>query len=276
MAIDYQKIGKLAELIKISKPDNLGDVFAQAVEIRYELDDMSKSLAEIPLTELRKLASQAEIGWKLFLKPHLPTHLLSDIEILQLINVERALHELCYCCERIEETASLTWGGSSPTRFYFNSIYYYVSSMFLIDKSKKSHKKLSMGGTVIRAFNPAGLSSLLDPIDQVLKQPLAGDFTFGETILLLRHSHLVHGDFSPKRFEYLVAQTEMRDPKQQERLAASVWDLFYQLLLLDLRLIAVLTAIDVHVPELVIRYLESVKKTNKQPTDELHPTRRYF
>jgi len=260
MTIDYQQIIKLVELKKSSNSDNLGDVFAQAVEIRTHLDEVSKIFAELPLTELRRLASHAEIGWKLFSKPCLPTHTLSDKDILKLLGVERALHELCYCCERIEEATVITWGGSSPTRFYLNSIYHYVSSMFLVDTSKETHKNLPMGGTVIRAFAPIGLSNLLEPIDKVLKQPLGKDICFGETILLLRHSHLVHGDFSPERFEYLVAKTEMRDPKQQEKLSDSVWDLFYQLLLLDLRLISVLTAIDVNITELAIRYLSIVKK----------------
>lgn len=260
MMIDYQQIDRLLELIKTSNPDNLGDVFAQAIEIRTQLDDVSKRFAEIPLTELRRLASQAEIGWKLFLNPQLPTHTLSDKEIIQLIGVERALHELCYCCERIEEASVITWGGSSPTRFYLNSIYHYVSSMFLVDRSKKTHKNLPMGGTVIRAFTPIGLSNLLKPIDKVLKEPLGKDINFGDAVLLLRHSHLVHGDFSPERFEYLVAQTEMRDRKQQQRLAALVWDLFYQLLLLDLRLVSLFTAINVNITEILIRYLVNTKK----------------
>jgi len=258
--IDYQQIDKLVEFIKITNPDNLGDMFAQAVEIRTQLEEVSKRFAENPLIKLRRKACHAEIGWKLFSKPQLPTHTLSDKEILQLIGVERALHELCYCCERIEEASVITWGGASPTRFYLNSIYHYVSSMFLVDTSKETHKNLPMGGTVIRAFAPIGLSNLLEPIDKVLKQPLGKDINFGDTVLLLRHSHLVHGDFSPERFEYLVAQTEMRDPKQQEKLSESVWDLFYQLLLLDLRIISVLTAIDVNIAELVIRYMANVKK----------------
>lgn len=260
MMIDYQHIDRLVELIGSSNPDNLGDVLAQAIEIRTQLDDVSKRFAEIPLTELRRLASRAEIGWELFSNPQLPTHTLSDKETIQLMGVERALHELCYCCERIEQASVITWGGSSPTRFYLNSVYHYVSSMFLVDTSKKTHKNLPMGGTVIRALAPIGLSNLLEPIDKVLKQPLGKDINFGDAVLRLRHSHLVHGDFSPERFEYLVAQTEMRDPDQQERLAALVWDLFYQLLLLDLRLLSLFTAINVNFTEIVIRYLLNVRR----------------
>lgn len=255
MTIDYQRIDKLVSLSRNANPDNLGDTFAQAVKVRSKIDDLSKEIAEIPLGKLRRLASHAEIGWKLFSAPQLPTHTLSDKETLQIVGVERALHELCYCCERLEEASFLTWGGSSPTRFYLNSIYYYVSSMFLIDTSNKSHNGLPMGGTVIRAFTPIGLTNLLDPINQALQQPLGKDISFGKTVLLLRHSHLVHGDFSPDRFEYLVARTEMRDPRQQERLASLVWDLFYQLILLDLKIIAILTAANVNFAEVVVRYL---------------------
>lgn len=162
---------------------------------------------------------------------------------------------MCYCCERINEAANITWGGSSGVRFYMNSIYHYVSSMFLVDASKPSHKDLPMGGTLIRALHPIGLGYLLDPIKMVLEEPF-GERTFGETNLHLRHIHLVHGDFSLGRIEHLIEQTQMRDPIQQERFASLIRDLFYELLRLDLILLAMMTAPNVDFLQIVARYLK--------------------
>jgi len=261
MKNDVNNLSKLSELLVDPSPDNLGDIFEKAVEIRTKIGTVPKSIAEFQLTKLRGMVSRAELGWKLFSQPLLPTRTLSDIEILQLISVEGALRELCYCCERLEEAAAITWGGSSPTRFYINSIYHYVSSMFLVDTSKKTHKNLPMGGTIIRALAPIGLTELLDPINEVLQQPFGKNINFGDTILLLRHSHLVHGDFSPERIEYLNAQTGIRDALQQQRLADLIWDLFYQLILLDLKLIAVLTTSKPNVIEIINLYLTNLKST---------------
>jgi hypothetical protein len=254
-----QLLHKLNDLVESATPDNLGDIFARAIETRGQIKGAYQYQAEFSLTELRSFASQAEIGWKLFSEPIVPNRVLSDRGILQIVGVERAVHELCYCFERIEQVATLTWGGSSPSRFYLNSIYHYVSSMFLIDTSKKTHKDLPMGGTVIRALSPMGLSDLLSPIKKVLQQPL-GDVSFGDAVLKLRHSHLVHGDFSPERFEYLVAESEMRIPEQQEKLSAIAWDLFYELILLNLKLIAVLTASNANIEEVIVRYINEIDR----------------
>lgn len=257
---EQDKIDKIGELIPAVRPSNLGDLFSDAVQIRSQIhDEFALKFAELPLRQLRSLASRAEIGWQLFLAPKVPDRKLDDIELLQLFGIERGLHELCYCCERLQEVADITWGGSSPTRFYLNSIYHYVASMFLIDTSKASHKGLPMGGTVIRALDPMGLRGLLDPINAVLLRKHGKKNTLGGTIMKLRHSHLVHGDFSPERFEYLVADNQGRNPAQQERLAAGIWDLFHELLLLDLKIIAILTNENPNIPHLVANYMASIK-----------------
>ena len=138
-----------------------------------------------------------------------------------------------------------------------DSIYYYVTSMFLVDKNKPTHKGLPMGGMVVRALHPMGLSILLTPIDGILNRPFGKENTLGDAIRKLRNSQLVHGDFSPGQLESLVADTEMRDPAQQERLAANIWDLFHEILLLDLRITAILTKLNPDIQAIIARYAAS-------------------
>lgn len=255
---EQDNIDEIAALIPTINPANLGDKFDKAVQIRGEMaNEFAVKFAELPLKQLRSYASWAEIGWPLFSAPRLPNRKLSDDEVLQLWGVELSLHELCYCCERLQEVANLTSGGSTPTRFYLYGIYHYADSMFLVDKSKPSHKGLPMGGTVIVALMPMGLADLLDPVNAILLKKHGKENTLGHTILKLRHSHLVHGDFSPQRFEYLVADTRARDHAQQERLDAGIWDLFPERLLLDLRVIAILTNEKPNIAGIVANYVAS-------------------
>lgn len=257
---DKDKIDRIVALLPTVSPDNFGDVFAKAIQIRKEITDQDAlRVAELPLSELRQVAGRAQDGWTLFTDPTLPSKTLRDGETLQLIGLERSLHELCYCCERVQESADKTWGGSSPTRFYLNSIYYYVTSLFLVDKNKPSHKGLPMGGTSIRVLHPLGLSSLLVPVDHILKRPMGKAHRVGDTIRKLRNKYLVHGDFSTKQLEDLVVDTEMRDPVKREQLSVSIWDLFYEVLLLDLKLIAILSKINPDVEAIVNRYVNSQK-----------------
>lgn len=215
MVIQNLILEELTRLVKNPIGEDLGDILIKVIEIRSRINDKATSmLAETLLINFRGQVARAEIGQPLFISPDLPNRDLTDLESLQLIGVERALYELCFCFENLEYASAFTWGGSTPTRFYLNSVYHYVSSMFLIDTSKSSHKNLPMGGTVIRALDSIGLSDLLNPIDKIL-QKQNGDKGFGESILLLRHSHLVHGDFSPTRIEYLIDSTQMRNQDQQ-------------------------------------------------------------
>ena len=109
------------------------------------------------------------------------------------------------------------------------------------------------------ALHTMGLDSLLKPINIVLDKPLSHNRSFGDAILLFRHSHLVHGNFSPENIEYLVQQTEMRNPKQQMRLSELIWELFNQLVLLDLQIMATLTALKVDIEVIVIKYMKKLK-----------------
>jgi len=133
-------------------------------------------------------------------------------------------------------------------------MYHYTSSLFLVDTSKKSHKDLPMGGTVIRALSPMGLGALLDPVKVIFERPL-GDISLGETILNLRHSDLVHGDFSPERVEYLVRQTQLRDPRQQEELAHLIWLLFHRIIVLNLQILSLIASSGKDLGAITARYV---------------------
>lgn len=196
-------------------------------------------------------------------KPIQPDKPLSDIEILQLIGIERALHELCYAFEMVEISAEEGWGGSSRTRFYLNSIYHYVSSLFLIDTSRKSHRDLPMGGTIVRALHPLAIDRILTPVKAVLQMRFGTNISFGDAILRQRHSYLVHGTFSPGNVEYLVSETRMRDLTQQLLFRDYFWDLFYQIVLLRLRILAIFSNIQINLDDVIIRYLSTVSKLSK-------------
>jgi len=260
MTINYPLLEKLGLLAQSATPENLGDVLENIIAARSEINDPETSLiAETLLTEFRGAAAGADEGWKLFANPVLLDRALTDSEIIQLVSVERSLHELCFRCESLNETARKGWGGSSAVRFHMNSIFHYISSMFLVDKSKPSHAGLPMGGTVIRALEPLGLAYLLRRIDACLQRPLE-DKTFGDTVLLLRHSHLVHGDFSVEKIEYLIEQTQMRGKEQQIKFTEQIWDLFYEFLFLDLKLKSIFTALPLDFTQIALRYLKAQQK----------------
>jgi hypothetical protein len=255
-------LDQLIALIGSAEPDNVGDVFIAALVIRSRIvDPASRMLAETLLAPLRGAAARADIGWRLFSSAPVLPRPLSDVQILQLVSLERALHELCYACESVELSAASSWGGSTSTRFYLNSIYHYVSSMFLVDTSSPRQKSLPSGGTAIRALHTMGLDYLLNPMIDLLAQPLTSQISFGETILRLRHSYLVHGDFSPRRIEYLIAQSEMRNPEQIERFGALVWDLFYEIIILRLHILSLFTYHGINVEPALNRYLSSIAAT---------------
>ncbi len=256
---DQALLAQIVRLASSARESDIGDSLVSAVGIAARLTGPAAAeVAEGQLHSLRSLAARAQVGWPLFAKPMLPSRGLTDIEVLQLFSVERVLHEFCFACETLEETAALTWGGSTPTRFYLNSIYHYASSLFLIDKSKENHRGLPLGGNVILALHPMGLAQLLDPVNAVLSKPFGNDVTLGDAILRLRHSYLVHGELSPANIEYLVGQTSMRDPRQQALFASLVWQLFHQVIILDLRVVAILSHLRIDIDQLLHRYMTSI------------------
>jgi|GEM_PF-1034404 hypothetical protein len=255
---------RIHALLLSADQDNIGDVLLQVLAVRSRISNpLARMTAEPMLASLRRMAAKADLGWRVFATPPLLPRPLDDVEVLQLVSLEWALHELCYACESVELSAATTWGGSTPTRFYLNSIYHYVSSMFLLDTSSPRQKDLPIGGTAIRALHPMGLAALVDPVARILSQPLTPHITLGDTILRLRHSYLVHGDFSPRRIEYLIAQSEMRDPAQNELFATLIWDLFHELILFRLRIMALMTHEGIRVEPAILRYLASVSALPK-------------
>ena len=237
----------------------LGDTIIAAVKIFDEIEDPEViHLAELAMIKLRKLAAKAEPTTTLFVDPPKLNRKLTADEFLQLFRIEMAVHELCYACEMVQHAAEVTWGGSTGTRFYLNSIYYYTSSLFLIDTSKRTHKNLSMGGTVIRALVPMGLGWLLDPIKELLSESF-GEINLGQAILNLRHSDLVHGDFSLERVEYLVRQTQMRNPNNMERFAHLIWRLFHRVIILDLRLLSLLASSGMDPGVVMQQYIKKIQ-----------------
>jgi len=257
---DAARLEQLGTLLEQSRTTPIGDSLAAAIAIFEQIEDpMVRRIAEEAMRGLRAIASRAQPGDLLFHNPPKLARDLTDMEFLQLARIDVSVHELCYCCEMIQTAANVTWEGSSPVRFYLNGLYHYVSSLFLVDTSKPTHKGLPMGGTVIRAVFPMGLADILEPIKTILDEPL-GEITFGETILNLRHSDLVHGDFSPERIEYLIKQTQIRDPNQQERFAHLIWLLFHRLVMLHLKLMALIAADGKDIGAVTLRYLAQMSK----------------
>jgi hypothetical protein len=245
---DQSRLQELTDLIGKASPDNLLGVFESSTNYLYQIEDpFSRQLAEFPLSNLRSSVFLAEPGLKLSSSPPEPTKELEDIEVLQLFGIERALQELSFAFEMVEFSSAMLGSGSAQSRFYLNSIYHYLSSMFLIDTSKKTHRNLPMGGTIIRALHPLGLSYLLDRILNLTKEPISGNRTFGDTILLLKHSYLVHGTFSPGNVELLVIVTEMRDPDQRELFFGKMWWIFHEIILLRLKILAIFPPQEINV-----------------------------
>lgn len=256
---DAARLEKLAALLEQAPSSPIGDTLSAALQVFEQLEHpMARRIAEEALRGLRVFASRAQLDTLLFASPPSLPRELTDIEFVQLVRIEMTIHELCYCCEMIQHSTDLTSGGSSSTRFYLNGFYHYTSSLFLVDTSKPTHKNLPMGGTVIRALQPMGIADLLKPVKSILDEQF-GTISFGQTILNLRHSDLVHGDFSPERVEYLISQTQFRDPDQQELFAHLIWQFFHRLILLDLNLLALIASSGKDFGVVMMNYLRSKK-----------------
>src|SRR4030067_1313570 len=171
---DIVLLEELGNLLEQSTSSPIGDTLSAAIGLFEQIEDpMARRGAEEAMRSLRSIASRAQPDDLLFRDPPKLPRDLTDIEFLQLARIDATVHELCYCCEMVQTATDMTWGGSAPTRFYLNGIYHYVCSLFLVDTSKPTHKGLPMGGTVIRALFPMGLAEILEPIRDILNQPLA-------------------------------------------------------------------------------------------------------
>jgi hypothetical protein len=261
---DFEVLLKIDFIQSQIDKNYLGNLLIECTKERNKIiNPFNQKLAESKLAIIRGYAARADYGYKYFANTVRPIRDLHDEEIIQLATLGRAIHEICFGFEKLEESANLTDGGSTPVRFYINSIYHYLSSMFLIDKSNDSHKKLGNGGSVIFVLEPIGLRDLIRPINDIFNSDLAPGVKFGDLILKVRHSFLVHGKFYPSSTEYIVQQTNLRDPKQQERNTALLWDVFYQLLVFRLRILDVFHEMEIDYEAVGLRYLEKI--SSKKP-----------
>lgn len=256
---DSVRLESLLNLLERLGETPIGDLLNAAIPIFEELEDpVAVHVAEEAMRGFRSAAISVQPNSQLFSTPPRLSSEINDIEFIQLNRVGMSLHELCYCYEMVQDASNKTSGGSTPTRFYLNGVYNYISSLFLIDRSKPSHKNLPMGGRVILVLHPLDLTELLDPIKNLLDVPF-GDTTLGQAILNNRHIDLVHGDFSPKQVEYLINQTRMRDPRQQELFAQLIWRLFHRLIVLYLKVMSLCSSSGKDMGVVMLRYMKTKK-----------------
>jgi len=240
----------LQDLIQISGKltrDNIGDVMLRAIADKAAIIDLEILVASDRIVEkLRDYVRNADIGWKIFEHPIMANLELSDMRVWQLIGIAGTLMEVNYCFERIEEASYFTFENSAPVRFYVNGIFHYVSSLFLLDYYDNKKKNLPYPGTVVKVLHPLGLTQLLDPVYQVLNRPFGRNLSYGQTIPGNRNKHFVHGTFSPENIKDLVGDSNIFDNVQRQRFIQNHWDLYDRLILLRLRLLSILTALNVN------------------------------
>jgi hypothetical protein len=248
-------LNQILALTLTATPDNVGEVYEKAIDISAMVSDpFSHHRAEQYVSQIRGLARKADIGWKLFHESPSLSRTLTDEEIIQILTLISTLHTFCYGAERLDEASSVTGPDSTPVRFYINSLYHYIAALYLLQKGEDP-----IGGMVYKTLSPLGLTDLLDPIKATLKEPMEEGISFGETIRKIRNDFLVHGVFSPEDTAAIVSQTRLRDLTQVLKLADLIWELFNRTFVLKLRLISLLTALDINVEELTNRYLEAIQ-----------------
>jgi hypothetical protein len=252
MSIDH--LQQLLDLTLSASPENVGDVYEEALDIAATLSDpFSHHRAEQYISQIRGLAHNADIGWKLFDKAPSVSRSLTNEEIIQMMTLASTLLTFCYGAERLDEASAVTGPDSTPVRFYINSLYHYIASLYLLEKSKDP-----IGGMVYKTLSPLGLAQLLDPIKAVLDEPM-DEISFGETIRKIRNDFLVHGVFSPSDIAPVLCKTRLRDMTQVLRLADLIWELFNRSFVLRLRLISLLTDLKVDPAMLITRYMATTE-----------------
>lgn len=236
--LEKQIIDKIEALSKEVNSNNVGDLLVKGYRISKQLQsEAAKQAGEFHLSHIRNVARIADIGWNCFDKPIKPSKELGKSESIQLLTLIGSLHELSYCFERLDYVSFLTGQDTStPMRFYLNSIYHYLAAYFLLDK-----KGEPMGGTIYKVLSTMGLEDLLKPIDVVLKQAYSSGVTFEDVLRNIRNKFLVHGDFSPDGTQELVDRSNMHSLGQKLKLSEYLWDMFNEVVILKLRIIAILT-----------------------------------
>lgn len=251
MSEEKRILAEILELTYSITPDNIGDVYVKAANLYARISsENNRELGEDYVSKIRSLARKADVGWKLFGVPPKPSNKLSEEEYIQIATLISNLHGFCYGVERLDEASFVTGPNSPPVRFYINSLYHYISALFLLDREDNE-----MGGTVYKTLVPMGLSKLLTPIRHILDLPMGDGISFGETIRRIRNKFLVHGTFSPSDIANVVKQTHLREMDQRLRLTNLIWNLFNQVFILKLQLLSLLTSADVNINEMACRYI---------------------
>lgn len=248
----------ILQLALSANPDNVGDIYIKALDKYGQISAaFRQQQAEYYIVQIRNLARNAEIGWRLFSSPPTPAHSLSEDEQVQLITLVATLHSFCYGAERLDEASFVTGPDSTPVRFYINSIYHYIAALYLLDRRSDP-----LGGMVYKALQPMGLDHLLDPVKSVLDEPMEGGYAFGETVRRIRNKFMVHGTFSPSDVGTVVKKTKLHDMTQLLRLTSLIWELFNRSFVLKLQIIAVLTAQGVDISRLMQAYMQKSGKSD--------------
>jgi len=251
MAKDDEIAREILALTLSVTTNNVGDIYVHAVELYGQIQNAEmQQMGEYYVAQIRSLAREAEIGWKVFAHPPTSSHPLTEDEKIRLITTISTLHSFCYGVERLDEASFVTGPSSTPVRFYINSLYHYIAALYLLDKQGSP-----IGGMIYKTLEPMGLSHLLDQVKVVLDKPMEGNISFGETIRKIRNDFLVHGSFSPDDISSIVKTTQLRDMTQQIHLANLIWALFNQSFILKLKIIALLTEAKVDVDELMKSYI---------------------
>lgn len=238
MATSDEIVGEILKLALSVTPNNVGDIYVRTVELYTQIQKSDKQqMGEYYIAQVRSIARQAEIGWKIFTTSPITSHPLSEEEQIQIIMIISTLHTFCYGVERLDEASFVTGADSPPVRFYINSLYHYIAALYLLNKEKDP-----IGGMVYKTLSPMGLSPLLDEVKAVLDKPMEGGISFGETIRRIRNDFLVHGSFSPDDISSIVKTTQLQDMTQRLHLTNLIWELFNQSVILKLKLLALLTA----------------------------------
>jgi len=240
----------LADLMRLPtslSKDNVGDAMIRAVALKSIIaDPRGKIKADEILETIRNFARSADIGWKVFEDLIVPTTPLSEMQTWQLLAIVGILMELNYCFERVEEASFFTFENSAPVRFYVNGIFHYLASMFLLDAKDNFKKGFHYPGTLIKALQPMGLEELLKPIYQIFDRPFGGEMSYDQTVLSVRNKGFVHSSFSPENIKKTVKDTHIFDEKQKMLFIQNHWDLFDHLIILRLRLISILTSLNLN------------------------------
>lgn len=256
--MDNPDLQNLAQLALNANQSNIGDSFTEAIKLRTTIGESNEVIeADFYMAILLKLARDAEIGWKVFASAPATSNPLSDFEATQLIGMLGTLHELMYCYERVNEASVITWSQSTPVRLYVNSIFHYVSALFLLDWKQNKTQGFPSPGTAIKALFPLGLENLLDPVYQILNSPF-GTTTFGETIRRVRNGQFVHGTFSYDDIKQIASETSIHDIGQKFIFNLYQFRLFEQIVIIKLKIISVLTAAEVDVDQLTRDFISQL------------------